>query len=75
MNVATVVRTHFLDMQVCVPAEWTDAQVLAFAEYENPCGTEHGWFIRRQGDPLLDGQPERVTCSANPAYVHIMLDA
>ena len=36
---AQVMRTGLLDMQVCVPKEWTDEQVLNFAEKENPCGT------------------------------------
>lgn len=64
-----------LDMQVCVPASWTDEQALAFAESENPCGTECGWTIRRKGDPALLGEPERKGCWERPDRVHIMLDA
>lgn len=72
---ASVSKRGALDMQVCVPAEWNDEQVLAFAEGENPCGTEHGWAIRKQGDPMLRGAAERVQCESLPGNVHIMLDA
>lgn len=72
---ATVTRRGALDMQVCVPVDWTDEQVVAFAESEYPCGTENGWFIRRAGDDALAGQPERIDCSQEAAHVHIMLDA
>ena len=65
------------DMQVCVLADWSDDQVLAFAERKHPCGTEYGWHIRREGDPTLAGNPERNPCTGDrgAAFVHIMLDA
>lgn len=72
---AEVMQRGVLDMQVCVPADWTDEQVVAFAERENPCGTENGWFIRREGDPALVGCPERTPCESREGCVHIMLDA
>ncbi len=71
----TVTQTHGLSMQVCVPATTTDAEVLAFAEKNNPCGTEGGWQIRREGDESLGGAPERVSCASVTNHVHIMLDA
>lgn len=70
-----VIQCRPLDTQVCVPAEWSDEQVKAFADSENPCGTECGWRIRRQGDPALAGDPERVQCQSLAGFVHIMLDA
>lgn len=70
-----VTRRGALDMQVCVPAEWTDEQVVAFAEVEYPCGTTHGWAIRRAGSDLLRGSPERQSCGNGGPNVHIMLDA
>lgn len=70
-----VTRRGALDMQVCVPKGWTDEQVKKMADKDNPCGTEHGWYIRREGDPALAGAAERVQCSGNPNAVHIMLDA
>lgn len=72
---AEVTRTGALDMQVCVPIDWTDAQVKEFADHENFCGTAKGWIIRKQGDPALAGAPERQPCADRPGCVHIMLDA
>ncbi len=71
----TVTMTCLFGVQICVPSDWTDEQVLELAEKEYPCGTEDGWRIRREGSPLLDGQPERVQCADDPGMVHIMLDA
>lgn len=70
-----VTRMGLLDMQVCVPAAWTDEEVVAFAEGYYPCGTTNGWKIRREGNPLLLGKPERAQCSQRQDFVHIMLDA
>ena len=72
---AEVTQRNVLDMQVCVPTSWDDAQVLAFASVENPCGTQGGWFIRQEGSRLLCGAPERRPCAEREGYVHIMLDA
>lgn len=72
---AEVTRTGPLDMQVCVPEDWADEQVKEFADRENPCGTEHGWFIRKAGDEALNGDPERQPCTGRYRHVHIMLDA
>jgi hypothetical protein len=63
------------DMQVCVPHDWCDRQIIEFAELNNPCGTELGWSIRRQGDALLSGAPEHQACQARPGFIHVMLDA
>jgi hypothetical protein len=70
-----VPKVGLLDMQVCVPSEWTDKQALEFAEGENPCGTQHGWSIRREGSEHLSGSPERVDCCELEGFVHIMIDA
>ncbi len=70
-----VTKMSMLAMQVCVPEDWTDYQATDFAESEYPCGTEHGWQMRNQGDEALAGDDERVPCRARHGYVHIMLDA
>lgn len=70
-----VTRTGLLDMQVCVPASWKDRNVIDFANRENPCGTQNGWQIRRQGDKNLNGADERTECDGREGFVHIMLDA
>ncbi len=72
---AEVTKRGALDMQVCVPVDWTDEQVKEFADLENLCGTTGGWFIRREGDKALAGCAERVPCKDRAGYVHIMLDA
>ena len=72
---ATVTKHGLLDMQVCVPKDWTDEQVIEFAEQKYPCGTTNGWHIRREGHELLSGSPERVQCAQDQSSVHIMLDA
>ena len=74
-GIPNVIRTRLLDMQVCVPENYTDDQVRKFAERANPCGTEDGWHIRREGDPRLNGDPERVPCGWLAGHVHITLDA
>jgi hypothetical protein len=71
---AEVTRFGALDMQVCVPREWTDDQVRAFAEGEYPCGTENGWAIRdKEGE--LPTYSCRVPCARREGHVHIVLDA
>ena len=71
---AGITRYGGIDMQVCVPKEYTDEQVKDFADNENPCGTPDGWVIRKEGSPFLKGSPERVQCDTNPDSVHITLD-
>ena len=72
---AVVTYKGVFDMQVCVPKEFTDEEVVEFANKENPCGTERGWQIRREGSESLCGEPERMECSDNNSFCHIMLDA
>jgi ElaB/YqjD/DUF883 family membrane-anchored ribosome-binding protein len=74
MQKPEVTRAGVLDMQVCVPEDWTDIQVEDFANKENYCGTKNGWKIRKDSD-LLDGMPERNPCSERNECVHITLDA
>jgi hypothetical protein len=72
---AEVTKYGSLDMQVCVPDDWTDEQVGIFAEQRYPCGTTAGWQIRREGEESLQGAKERTPCEKRPGHVHIMLDA
>lgn len=69
-----VIRRGPLDMQVCVPKNWTEEEIISFAESTNPSGTEAGWHIRQDPD-LLAGDPVRAQCSIHPAFVHVTLDA
>ena len=61
-------------MQVCVPATWTDEEVVMFAEEKFPAGTRNGWHVRKAGDELLHDSPERVNCAEREGFVHVMLD-
>lgn len=72
---AEVTKQGALDMQVCVPADWKDEQVVEFAESQYPCGTTAGWQIRREGSELLAGAKERTPCEKRKEHVHVMLDA
>jgi len=69
-----VSRYGMLDMQVCVPADWTDEQAREFAEREYPCGTSSGWSMRTK-ETEGDGYPERTPCEDRPGFVHITFDA
>ena len=69
-----VTRAGLLDMQVCIPSEWTDEQVKSFADTENPCGTMNGWQIRKDAESL-NSNPERNPCSVRGGFVHVTLDA
>ena len=70
-----VTRRAMLSIQVCVPAGWSDAQVIEFTELDSPCGTTNGWQVRKQGDKALQGADERVPCAEREGFVHVMLDA
>lgn len=69
-----VTQTSVFDMQVCVPSEFTDDQVKAFADAQNPAGSELGWTIRKEGHERNTGDPERVHCRDRAGCVHIMLE-
>lgn len=70
-----VTRRGALDMQVCVPAAFTDEEVIAFANGEVLCGTDNGWQIVRAGDRHLAGDPERRACENRAGFVHVMVCA
>lgn len=69
-----ITRQGIFDMQVCVPKDWTDKQVINFANSENPSGLSHGWRIKKEGHEDLKGDPERVQCDQRQEFVHIMLE-
>jgi len=72
---AQVLRCGSLDMQVCVPKDWTDEMVVEYAERANPSGVKNGWSIRRKGSKLLGNDLERTPCVKYSEFVHITLDA
>lgn len=68
-----VVRQGCLNVQVCVPEEWTDEQAELLANGEYPAGTTCGWRVRKDPKRLV-GDPERNPCPRKKGYVHIMMD-
>lgn len=73
-NSPVITRQGILDIQVCVPEDWTDKQIIDFANAISPSLTTTGWTIRKE-QRLLQGAPERVACDERPGMVHVMLDA
>ena len=62
-----VVRIGLLDLQVCVPKEFSDADVEAFANAESPTGISSNWSIVGEGDV------RRVQCVERPECCHLVL--
>jgi len=71
---AVTIKVGICSMQVCVPKDFTDEQVVNFANSDQPTGIDSRWEIRKEGDPSLAGDPERVPCAERADHVHIMLD-
>lgn len=66
-NAPEVLRVCLLQMQVCVPKEYSDAQVEDFANMESPTGISSIWVIRRE-------VPERADCEERCGCVHLVLN-
>jgi hypothetical protein len=71
---AEIIRRGLFAIQVCVPKDWTDQQIIEFAEEANPCGTERGWQIRRYLEEEANYQ-ERGQCMDHENHVHLVLEA
>lgn len=67
-----VTRLGALDAQVCVPEDWTDEQIIQFFKQAESCCTEPA--IRKEGDRMLGGAPERNPCDTRAGFVHVVLD-
>lgn len=70
-----VTRVHSFAMHVCVPEEWSDDRVKAFADRKNPCDAPSGWTVCKEGEVALAGAPERAPCKGREGYVHMVLEA
>ena len=68
-----VMMYSLLSMQVCVPTSFTDAQVVEFANLNNPSETQNGWQIRRQANTKPTVSAERAPC-LRAGYVHVILE-
>jgi len=70
---ASILRNSVFIVQVCVPKDWTDQEVIDFTERECPNRGTFNWSIVRTGDRLLDDNPRRVNCAENENFVHMVL--
>lgn len=52
-------------IQVCVPYDWTEEQMIRFAKGMYPTAHENGWKVDRSN--------ERVPCAHRPEFVHVLL--
>lgn len=68
-----VTQRGFIDLQVCVPAAYTDRMVEEFANEAEPPGTKNGWKVKDAGDPTLAGDLPRVPCEHREQFVHVAL--
>ncbi len=66
-----IVRIGIFDMQVCVPANWTDEQIEQFANAEEP---ELTWTMLPADSKYLAGDPQRNPCAERKNYVHVRLE-
>ena len=68
-----VIRNGLLNMQLCVPNEWDDNQIITFAQWQNPAGTTTGWCVTPEGHETLAGSPARVTCAQRKRFIHVLV--
>lgn len=66
-----VLRLGIVDMQVCVPSDWTNDQIVEFA---NRNGYYSGNYSLREDAELLAGCPIRNPCEKDESRVHVTLD-
>jgi hypothetical protein len=52
---------------LCVPADYTDEQSVAFGEEKHPAGTSGGW------SPSTDEAHQNLVCPDRAGYKHIVL--
>ncbi len=61
-----VVRRSLVNIQVCVPNEYTKDQIEEFINTEEPTGIQSSW--------RLDESVARVTCASCNGNVHVILE-
>jgi len=63
-----IVESSSQYLKLVVPAAWTDADILWFAEDEEACPTVNGWQIRRD-------ESYRRPCRLHDGLVSVFVDA
>lgn len=62
---ACVTHHRVNEMEVCAPATWNSAAVIALAEFKQRCISGHRWEVMRNSE----------TCSFEPGFAHYQLHA
>lgn len=75
MSTPEIIKQRAMGMQLCVPEDWSQDDILRFAEKEAPCGTTNGWFLCDDGHPSLGDSPARVPCAQQDGFVHVVVVA
>ena len=73
MNKPEITRHGLMDLQVCVPKDYTDQQVEEFANEAAPTFISSKWTMKKADDPTLGGDPVRQQCLSREDCCHIML--
>lgn len=75
MKKASILKMTGLAMRLCVPGNFTEEQIVEFAENKNPCGTSHGWELAKEGHLSLEGNKDRIMCAGDVDNVHVVVIA
>lgn len=70
-NPIVVTRT-LLAVEVCVPLDWNEDQIVAFANHSDPCKRED-CRVRYRG-PKARRHASKVPCACRQGYTHVTLD-
>ena len=73
MKLPRVERFEFTWIEVCVPKNWPDDVVVAFAQAQYPCSRKPGWVIKLPTQQDLLHAFEQ--CPDSPSFHHVRLDA
>lgn len=61
-------------LALCGSSEWTESEILAYAEEHRPAGTSRGWALVSEGDSRLGGSRQRTPCpDTGRVAVHVVV--
>ena len=69
-----IINKYIFSTQVCAEESATDQEIEEYVNCVLPTGLDSKWVIRKQGDTVLEGDPERQPCEDKSGWVHVMLD-
>jgi hypothetical protein len=69
----SILKSTWSALEVAVPVDWTDEQILDFVRERMP--EHHGvpvkWFLMKEGDHGLFGEPERLPLGSDLCRVKL----